>query len=356
MHSSTPPRDPSVSPPTPRAGRTGRMARRAVLLAGVAVLAAALSSPFAQATGTTEGTAAPPPPVRLPDIKAPAAPAAAQRSAAAVDRVTPERLARAGAAKARLDTKMRRVPAEVASWYVDEITGQTIVSVTGTTPTPAVADFVADPDPAAVLVVPFSRAPKPLAATDLLGGQTITNSGVRCSVGFGAVGADKKPVFLTAGHCTKTAGTWAGVNRAAIGPVVATAWPKTDYGSVSIANPAVWASRAQVSGGPAVKGSTVAAVGAAVCHAGSTTGYRCGTITARNVSVNYGNGNVVSGLTKTNACAEGGDSGGAFITPAGQAQGVASGAVGDCTKGGVSYFQPIAPVLSALKLTLLTSP
>ena len=279
----------------------------------------------------------------------------AEHSATAADRVVPDDLARGTAAKARLDAKRREAPDEVTSWYVDHVTGQTTVSVTGPA-TDAGARFAADPDAGAVLVIPFSDAPTPLAATALLGGQTITNSGVRCSVGFDAVRADNTPVFVTAGHCTQTAGTWAGPNRTAVGTVLTSAWPTTDYGSVAIANTAAWTGVGQVSGGPAVKGSAVAAVGAAVCHSGSTTGYRCGSITARNISVNYGNGNVVRGLTKTSACAEKGDSGGSFVTPAGQAQGIASGGAGDCTHGGVSYFQPLAPVLSALKLTLDTSP
>ena len=280
---------------------------------------------------------------------------ASEHSATAADRVATDDLDRAGAAKARLDAKQGEAPAEVTSWYVDHVTGQTTVSVAGPA-TDAGARFAADPDAGAVLVIPYSDDPAPLAATGLLGGQTITNSGVRCSVGFDAVRADRTPVFITAGHCTQTAGTWAGPDRTAVGTVLTSAWPKTDYGTVSIANTAAWTGVGQVSGGPAVKGAAVAAVGAAVCHSGSTSGYRCGTVTARDVTVNYGNGNLVQGLTKTSACAAKGDSGGSFITPAGQAQGVASGGAGDCTNNGSSYFQPLAPVLSALRLTLDTSP
>ena len=70
----------------------------------------------------------------------------------------------------------------------------------------------------------------------------------------------------------------------------------------------------------------------------------------------------VTGLTRTSACAEGGDSGGSFITSAGQAQGVLSGGSGSCSGsqgnngGGNSYYTPIRSILSAYSLTLRTSP
>ena len=43
---------------------------------------------------------------------------------------------------------------------------------------------------------------------------------------------------------------------------------------------------------------------------GSTTGVRSGTVTGLDATVNYGGGDVVDGLIKTDVCAEPGDSGG----------------------------------------------
>jgi streptogrisin C len=103
----------------------------------------------------------------------------------------------------------------------------------------------------------------------------------------------------------------------------------------------------------AVKGSAEAAVGAAVCRSGSTTGWHCGTIQAKNQTVVYQQG-TVTGLTRTNVCAEPGDSGGAWIS-GNQAQGVTSGGTGDCTNGGTTYFSPVAPALSTYGLRLVTS-
>ena len=107
-----------------------------------------------------------------------------------------------------------------------------------------------------------------------------------------------------------------------------------------------------------VYGSTEAPVGAAVCRSGRTTGLHCGTIEAKNVTVQYP-GESVNGLTQVKVCAEGGDSGGSFITTPGQAQGVLSGGNYSC-KGkqanlATSYFQPINPLLQAYGLTLKTS-
>src|SRR5919205_1213275 len=89
-----------------------------------------------------------------------------------------------------------------------------------------------------------------------------------------------------------------------------------------------------------VAGSAVAAVGSSVCRSGSTTGWHCGTIQATNQTVNYGNGDIVFGLTRTSVCAEPGDSGGAYVSPNGatrvQAQGITSGGSGNCSSGGTT--------------------
>ena len=60
----------------------------------------------------------------------------------------------------------------------------------------------------------------------------------------------------------------------------------------------------------------------------------------------------VSGLIRTNVCAEPGDSGGSLIA-GNQAQGVTSGGSGNCTSGGTTYFQPVNEILSAYGLTLI---
>jgi streptogrisin C len=158
---------------------------------------------------------------------------------------------------------------------------------------------------------------------------------------------------ITAGHCTEIGGNWNGYNQVPIGPVAGTAFPGDDFGAIAVTNTGSWTPTSRVAGTSSVLGSTVAAIGASTCRSGSTTGFQCGVIQSRNATVNYGGGDVVYGLTRTNACAEPGDSGGSFVAGR-QAQGMTSGGNGNCAVGGTTYFQPLNEVLSAYGLTLVT--
>ncbi|WP_017611946.1 S1 family peptidase, partial [Nocardiopsis salina] len=102
-----------------------------------------------------------------------------------------------------------------------------------------------------------------------------------------------------------------------------------------------------------VGGSDEAPIGSAICRSGSTTGWECGTIEARGESVSYPEG-TVEDMTRTDACAEPGDSGGSFIA-GDQAQGMTSGGSGSCSGGGTTYYQEVAPVLDTWGLDLVTS-
>ena len=170
-------------------------------------------------------------------------------------------------------------------------------------------------DAGAIRVVASEEQPRTLI--DVIGGNAYFIGGGRCSVGFSVNGG-----FVTAGHCgstgqstTQPTGTFAG-----------SSFPGNDYAWVNVGtddNPRGLVNN--YSGGTvSVSGSTEAAVGASVCRSGSTTGWRCGTIQAKNSTVNYPQG-TVNGLTRTNVCAEPGDSGGSWLS-GNQAQGVTSGA------------------------------
>lgn len=258
---------------------------------------------------------------------------------------------RAEQAKQRLDTR-GDVPDTMAAWGLDLKAGKLAVDVVGRDTTAVKAFLVlAGIDPAAVVM--RTDAPRNRPLYDLVGGDAIYSATSRCSVGVTARNGSGQRFMLTAGHCTKGSSSWSGYNREAIGPTKATNFPRDDFGAVGITNSA-WKSTAKVKGGPTIKGSAVASVGSKVCRSGSTTGYRCGVIQAYNQSVNYGPGQVVTGLTRTNACAEPGDSGGTFVTPSGQAQGLLSGGSGNCRSGGVTYFQPLKEALQTYGLTLVT--
>jgi streptogrisin C len=162
--------------------------------------------------------------------------------------------------------------------------------------------------------------------------------------------------FVTAGHCGAVGDETLGFNEAPLGDVVASVFPgDADLGVVQITGdftPQPFVDDFNGNLLP-VAGSTEAQVGATVCRSGSTTGLHCGTILAKNQTVNYPEG-TVTGLTQTDACAEGGDSGGPWLV-GDQAQGVTSGGSGDCTVGGETFFQPINEILERNNLTLLTT-
>jgi streptogrisin C len=247
-----------------------------------------------------------------------------------------------------LDSRAGSVPDTVTSWYVDPASNSVVVSATDDA---AAAAFAAGQG--AVRIEHVNARPVPL--TDLRGGDKITTSeGGRCSVGFNATSGATRYV-ITAGHCTKLGGTWAGPDGSTIGPVADSSFPGHDFGLVEVTSSS-WKQTHDIdtdSGYLTVTGTEPAVVGSSVCRSGSTSGYHCGRVQAINETVNYGGGDVVRGLTRTDICAEAGDSGGPFVSGT-QAQGTLSGGSGGCLLGGQSYFQPIAEVLSTHGLTLLT--
>ncbi|HTF08361.1 MAG TPA: S1 family peptidase, partial [Asanoa sp.] len=185
---------------------------------------------------------------------------------------------------------------------------------------------------------------------NIRGGDAYYMGGGRCSVGLSVNGG-----FVTAGHCGTPGTTTQGFNQVAQGTFQGSSFPGNDYAWVSVNSnwtPQPWVNNYS-GGNVTVAGSTEAAVGASICRSGSTTGWHCGTVAAKNQTVNYSQGSV-SGLTRTNVCAEPGDSGGGWMSGQ-QGQGVTSGGSGNCTSGGTTYFQPVNEILSAFGLTLRTS-
>ncbi|GAA3410488.1 S1 family peptidase [Streptosporangium vulgare] len=223
-------------------------------------------------------------------------------------------------------------------------------------PQPGIAqNFVASAgvDTEAVVVLPTAEVPLPLY--DLVGGNAyyigVTS---RCSIGFSVLKGTQQG-FVSAGHCGRAGNTTTGFNRVTQGTFQGSTFPGNDYSWV--ATNANWTATPKVDNGQGgtvpVAGAQVAIEGASVCRSGSTTDFHCGVVQQRDVSVTYPQGTVF-GLTRTNVCAEPGDSGGSFIA-IDQAQGVTSGGSGDCTSGGVTYFQPIGPILTAYGLALRTT-
>lgn len=280
------------------------------------------------------------------------------RAAGAVPRLVQHSAAELNSVVTRLDSKVSSRPASVTEWYADAATNSVVVSVAGNDPAATVWAASAG---AAVRIQQTSATPRPL--WNLIGGQALYLPGGagRCSIGFNARNSAGTRFVITAGHCVSSTGTFSGVGGL-IGPGYASVFPSQDRGLVRVAySTAVstpYVSRYSSGGTVTVGGATAAGVGASVCRSGSTTGWHCGTISARNTTVCYPQG-CVSGLIRTNVCAEPGDSGGSLVTNGGsgarvQAQGMTSGGSGNCTSGGITYFEPVTRALSAWGLTLYT--
>ncbi|KOG10287.1 MULTISPECIES: S1 family peptidase [Streptomyces] len=183
------------------------------------------------------------------------------------------------------------------------------------------------------------------------GGNAVYASWKRCSVGFNVRNAAGTHYLLTAGHCARGTTNWY-TNSARstwIGPVSGYSFPGNDYALVRYANTAL--SHPGMVGAVDITRAGNAYVGQSVTRRGSTTGSRSGKVTALNVTVNYGDGLVVYGLVKTNICVEPGDSGGPLHS-GGTALGLTSGGRGNCTTGGVSFFQPVTEALSAYRVNV----
>ena len=254
--------------------------------------------------------------------------------------------------KQKLDAVLPVQPIVASVRYVDVKTNSVVVLTQDPTRAQNVIES-SGVDRSAVLVRTSTEMPRPL--TDLVGGNAYyINGTTRCSIGFpvvrGAVNG-----FVSAGHCGKAGNTTAGFNRVAQGVFQASTFPSSDYSWVAVNSG--WTARPAVDNGAGgtipIAGARVALEGTSVCRSGSTTGFHCGLIQQRDASVTYPQGKVF-GLTRTNVCAEPGDSGGSFISTD-QAQGVTSGGSGDCSSGGTTYFQPIAPILTAYGLSLVTT-
>ncbi|MFC8428425.1 S1 family peptidase [Streptomyces sp. NPDC057253] len=286
-----------------RAGRTG--IGRARLIASVVSMFVASALAVSDA-GAATGT-----------------PATATRAAAAV-----ESLAVAG-----------------TSWSVDEHTGALRVFADSTVSAADLARVRRATAGAATLERLDGRL-----RTLLSGGDGIYTAGWRCSAGVN-VQSGSSYYFVTAGHCTEGASTWytSSALTTTVGSTVGTSFPNNDYGVVRYSNPAV--PHPGTIGAVDVTGTATARIGQSVCRRGSTTGVHCGVVTGLNATVNYGGGEVVSGLIQTNICAEPGDSGGPLYA-GDKVIGILSGGSGNCTSGGTTYYQPIQEALNAYGLSV----
>ncbi|RSN22168.1 alpha-lytic protease prodomain-containing protein [Amycolatopsis roodepoortensis] len=266
------------------------------------------------------------------------------RAAGAIPKTVARSAADLDAAKLRLDAKSAKAPKTVPGWFTD-VTTNSIVVLANAGGEGAAKSWAAESGVPSDLVRVEASTEQPRALIDIIGGNAYTFGSGRCSIGFAVDGG-----FVTAGHCGRTGTRTSNPSGSVAGssfPGNDYAWVRADAGNTP--RPLV----NRYPGTVPVAGSTEAPVNSSVCRSGSTTGWRCGTILQKNTSVTYPEG-TITGLTRTNACAEPGDSGGSWLT-GDQAQGVTSGGSGNCTSGGTIYFQPVSEILSVYNLRLTVS-
>ena len=277
----------------------------------------------------------------------------AQAAAVRAEGAVPELVGRSAAdlsrSRAALDTHAATAKAaKVRGWYVDTEANRVVVLATPGGETAARA-FATAAGAGPVEIKPQKEQPRTMY--DVRGGdQYVINGNTLCSVGFAVAGG-----FVSAGHCGGTGSPTLGYNNVAQGTFAGSSFPGNDYSWIRTNGN--WTSQPWVNnyagGNVLVSGSQDAAVGSSICRSGRTTGWRCGTLLGRDETVVYAQGSV-SGLSRSNACAEPGDSGGSWIS-GNQAQGVTSGGSGNCTSGGTMWFQPVNEILGAFGLSLTTS-
>lgn len=193
------------------------------------------------------------------------------------------------------------------------------------------------------------------AAVVVRGGDTLYSTGIRCTVGFNARSGSAL-YALVPGRCAQGAHTWYAdaALTAGVGVTAGVSFPGNDYASVRYTDTAAaYPGEVSLGAGAGTRDITGAAnpvVGQSLCHVGRATGYRCGTVQAVNVTVNYGGGTVY-GLFRSTICSEPGDTGGPAFS-GGTALGIIVGSSGNCSSGGFTYYQPVTEWLSAYGLSV----
>ena len=238
------------------------------------------------------------------------------------------------------------------AWAVDPVTNQVVVSYDSTVVGEKLARLTAVTSRLGDTV--RLEQSSGTFSVKIAGGEAIYSGGYRCSLGFNVVSGSTY-YFLTAGHCGNIGTTWYAnsARTTVLGTRSGTSFPGNDYALIRYTNTSI-AHPGNVylygAGSQEISSAANAYVGEPVKRSGSTTGVRSGSVTAINATVNYAEGSV-SGLIRTNVCAEGGDSGGALYNGT-IALGLTSGGSGNCTSGGVTFFQPVTEALSVYGVSI----
>ncbi|MEI5010285.1 S1 family peptidase [Streptomyces sp. NPDC087659] len=230
------------------------------------------------------------------------------------------------------------------AWHVDKATNTLVVTADSTVSKAEIAKIKREAG-ANAGALRIERTPGTFSKL-ISGGDAVYATSWRCSLGFNVRNSAGTSYFLTAGHCTDGAGTWYAnsARTTVLGPTAGSSFPGNDYGIVRYSNTSI--AKPGTVGSVDITSAANATVGMSVTRRGSTTGTHSGTVTGLNATVNYGGGDIVYGMIRTNVCAEPGDSGGPLYSGS-RAIGLTSGGSGNCSSGGTTFFQPVTEALSA---------
>jgi streptogrisin D len=259
------------------------------------------------------------------------------REAGATPRLVTRSSAQLASATAELE-RSATIPG--TAWGVDPVSNQVLVSVDPTVTGAKLAALNA-----VVAKLGDSVRVEHVGAaftTRATGGDAIYSGGFRCSLGFN-VRSGNTFYFLTAGHCGNIGTTWYSnsARTVVLGTRAGTSFPGNDY---AIIRYTAAGTPPGTVGSQDITGAGTPVVNQTVTRRGSTTGIRSGRVTALNTTVNYAEGSV-GGMIRTTVCAEGGDSGGSLYS-GGTAYGLTSGGSGNCSSGGITFFQPVVEALN----------
>jgi hypothetical protein len=253
--------------------------------------------------------------------------------------------AQLASATADLDTSARIVG---TAWSVDSASKTVVVTVDDTVTGAKLQQViaVAKKNGNAIRIERMAGTLTPLIS----GGDAIYVASNRCSLGFNVRNSAGARYFLTAGHCTNLGATWYAnsSHTTVLGTRTGTSFPGNDYGIVRYTNTSI--SNPGAVGSQDITTARTARVGESACRRGSTTGTFCGTVQALNATVNYPQG-TVTGMIRTNICAQPGDSGGSLYAGT-AALGLTSGGSGNCTSGGTTFFQPVTEPLGVYGMSV----
>jgi streptogrisin D len=264
---------------------------------------------------------------------------AATAKSVAASGATPRYVTHSGAVMAAADATLKaELKTPGTSFGLDPVSNKIVVSadstVTGAKLAAVKAIVAKLGDKASFETIPGVLRPT------ISGGDAIYTSGSRCSLGFNVRNSAGTNYFLTAGHCTRGSSSWNN-GSATLGTTAGSSFPGNDYGIVRYTTNV---SRPGTVGSQEIITARTPSVNENVTRRGSTTGTRTGRVTQLNSTVTYAEGSV-SGLIRTTVCAQPGDSGGPLYAGT-TALGLTSGGSGNCSSGGVTYFQPVTEALS----------